>query len=574
MSASKSVIVHCSLCLLLTLIADTVVALERSQLSYQQLMGAEGISGPVVTDAFVIAAEELPVDKALEGEFILALLQQRSGVSVIKDDFRILKTRPQARYIPTLRFSWVQDGNTIIPRPRQPRDTDHPHWEYFIQPGKIWKESGDEGFNRVALPFSLRERNANCTHNGLLSFLVNADGRVSNAFYQIGSETCFYFKLDMWGWAQTHYRPRSFTDRPQLIARHRENQQRQLPSYPIAQLSPDMLRPGEMESLAIDPGDMSAYGFVIDGKHYVGGCQTRYGAYPYCDVLALPSYSLAKTLFGGLGLMYLEQRYPGISQLKIADYVPACKANGNWHDVSFQHALDMTTGNYGSLKDRSDEAAAVMEEKFFLPETHAEKIRFACGHYPRQAEPGEAWVYHTTDTYILGTAINNFLETKYGKHADVFADVFQTLWQSEGLSSISGDTLRTYDDRQQAFTGYGLTLYRDDIARMAMAINQQDSALAKQLAPTMFNAAMQRDPQRRGAIAANPQFRYQHGFWAYDVSKALVCKEPLWLPFMTGYGGISVVMMPNDTIYYYFSDSGKFRWLDVAKASHAIRAMC
>lgn len=577
MNTSPPMVMRCFFSLLLMFIAHTGAALDRSQLTYKQLTQSEGIAGPVVTDAFAIAANAQLPDQALEGKFSIAVLRDKIGFNAIKDHYNIVKTRPKARYIPTLEFSWVQDGHDIIPRPRRSRDTDHPHWEYFIQPGKIWKEEADQGFNRVALPFSLRERNANCTHNGLLSFLVKADGTVSNVFYQIGSETCLYFKFDMWGWAQLDYKPVTVSDRQLQIDRHRENIQLRLPTYPIAQLGADVLRPGLVwlaDSLPIAPADMSAYGFVINGKHYVGGCQTRYGTYPYCDVLALPSYSLAKTLFAGLGLMHLEKRYPGISQLKIADYVPACKKNGNWHDVSFQHALDMTTGNYDSRQDRGDEWAAVMEEKFFLPETHAEKIRFACGHYPRQAEPGEVWVYHTTDTYILGTAINNFLKIKNGGQADLFTDMFRSLWRSEHLSSMTGDTLRTYDRRQQAFTGYGLTFYRDDIARIATAINRDDSVIAQQLAPAMFNAAMQRDPQHRGAVASNAKFRYQHGFWAYDVGEALGCKAPLWLPFMSGYGGINVVMMPNDTIYYYFSDSGKFSWLDAAKTSHVIRAMC
>ena len=59
---------------------------------------------------------------------------------------------------------------------------------------------------------------------------------------------------------------------------------------------------------------MTAYGFVIGGVHYAGGCETRHGTYPFCDVMDLPSYSLAKSIVGGIGLMRLELLYPGVSQ--------------------------------------------------------------------------------------------------------------------------------------------------------------------------------------------------------------------------------------------------------------------
>jgi hypothetical protein len=55
-------------------------------------------------------------------------------------------------------------------------------------------------------------------------------------------------------------------------------------------------------------------GFVIDGVHYSGGCPTRHGAYPFCENLDLPSYSLAKSMVAGIALMRLERLYPGAAQ--------------------------------------------------------------------------------------------------------------------------------------------------------------------------------------------------------------------------------------------------------------------
>ena len=43
---------------------------------------------------------------------------------------------------------------------------------------------------------------------------------------------------------------------------------------------------------------------------------------------------------------------------------------------------------------------------------------------------------------------------------------------------------------------------------------------------------------------------------------------------MSGVSGISIVMFPNDVIYYYFSDSQIFRWQTGRDTAHAIRSLC
>ena len=36
----------------------------------------------------------------------------------------------------------------------------------------------------------------------------------------------------------------------------------------------------------------------------------------------------------------------------------------------------------------------------------------------------------------------------------------------------------------------------------------------------------------------------------------LGCDDSLWVAYMSGYGGINIVFLPNDMVYYYFSDGG------------------
>ena len=282
--------------------------------------------------------------------------------------------------------------------------------------GPCWDEPGDRGYSRASLPFTLEERNANCMHNGVLTFLFKTDGTISNVAYQIASETCKYAQFDMWGLAAAKYVPEKIANAAKIAAAYEGEVAHRLPTKPIADLAKDYpgIDPARFGSATeIDPDEMTTYGLVVEGVNYVGACNTRLGAYPYCAEMDLPSYSLAKSIFAGEASMRLALLYPGAMQRTIADYVPACAKAGTWSDVSFANTLDMATGHYLLPADQADENSTDITP-FFVADTHEGRIGFACTHYPRKAPPGTRWVYHTADTYILGTALARLLPRQGG----------------------------------------------------------------------------------------------------------------------------------------------------------------
>lgn len=328
-------------------------------------------------------------------------------------------------------------------------------------------------------------------------------------------------------------------------------------------------------STETDPAHVSLFGFIIDGVHYTGGCQTRYGAYPYCNSLTLPSYSSAKSIFAGLALMRMELKHPGFSAHTVASKVPACAANGNWSDVNYGHVIDMATGNYGSALYMSDEGAT-HTNGLFLVEDHASKINYSCTKYARKVAPGTKWVYHTSDTYILGTAMNADLKSLEGSGKDIFADILiGEMLGPIGVSATARTSRRTYDSVQQPFTGWGLTFLRDDVAKIANFINVDSGKLngTPLVNSTHLNAALQRTPSDRG-LDPLANFKYNNGFWAHEIKANVGCASDVWVPFMSGYGGISVLLLPNGTTYYMFSDDDTYLWMKAAVESHRIRSIC
>lgn len=502
------------------------------------------------------------------------------AIEVLRDDYALAQDRTlRLAELPDFAFDYVQDGAELIPVRRGLQRTAHPHWDLFLEPGRLWR-APEDGAIRASLPFALQEKNANCTHNGVLHLRLHksterldASGEVSPISVLIGSETCQYLKFNLRGQLSGRFQAGAPAGAEQALATQRALRARRLPVKPLAALQ-DTVPDFDIDALAgagrLPRDDLSAWGLVVDDTHYASGCPTRMGPYPFCDALSLPSYSLAKSLVGGLGLMRLEKQYSGSRDRRVSDLVRAC--GDGWQAVTLEHSLNMVTGHYGEPGAQVDEASEAMLAGFFNAAGHAQKIRFACTGWPRRAPPGATFVYHTSDTYLLGTAMNALLRQQRGDEAELYRDVLLPLWRDLGLSPALADTRRSRDAARQPFTGYGLTLLRDDIARLARALNRGE--LDARLDTAMLDAALQRGPRPDGIYPSEGRLYYRHGFWAYDAAPLLGCNKPLALPFMSGYGGINVLLLPGDMIYYYFSDGGRFAFADALVQIDRLRPLC
>lgn len=539
------------------------------------------LSGPLFPQP---AAADAPARHRFEGRLVLHGEATTGGFREYTDDYAVTGDDDSPhKHLPEFDFELLQVGDALVPTRRGPIPGAHTYWEYVLEPGRVWQQAGDSGLSRAALPFSLVEANANCTHNGVLQFLYKASGQVSTVTYQVNSETCAYFKADLWGVLDATYTPYRLPDRKVLARDFRHEQQSRLPRKPFVDLARDY--PGvDPQAFAhrddVDPAHLTTWGVVVDGVHYAGGCPTRAGDYPFCEVLDLPSYSVAKSVFAGLALMRLEKLYPGARQQIVADYVPECVASGNWADVTFEQLLDMASGNFLSATDHADEEAAHSDADFFTRETHRERIDYACNRFPRKAVPGSTWVYRTSDTHLLGAALNAFLKGQRGASADLYTDlVVADIWRPLALSPTAGVSRRTRDAVAQPFTGYGLTLLADDVAKLANFLNAaaaHSGAQPEQLLDRrLYRGALQLDAGDPGvSAAADGSMRYNNGFWAVRLDDLPGCDGPQFVPFMSGYGGISVALLPNGVSYYYFSDNQDFRFRRAVVEAGKIRPYC
>ena len=67
---------------------------------------------------------------------------------------------------------------------------------------------------------------------------------------------------------------------------------------------------------------------------------------------------------------------------------------------------------------------------------------------------------------------------------------------------------------------------------------------------------------------------YSNGFWGFDIASWINCETETWIPFMSGYGGNVIALIPNGGVYYYFSDGDRFKWAAAVAETNKIKNYC
>jgi len=478
--------------------------------------------------------------------------------------------------LPVFDFEFVQIGSHIIPKLRGLQVTGHPDWNYILEPGRVWNENHDQGYSRVAIPFALQENQANCTHNGIITFLFKDDGSISKVALQVGGETCAYFQYELWGLVSATYVRGAVAGEGSLVENYKSEVLNRLPSKPIAELS--KLHPNVVVSnIAIEQAaGETTHGVFYQGIHYAAPCRTQHGDYPFCEVMGLPSYSTAKTAVANFAHALLTQQHGDSARyMRVADYVSECQDGANvlassWSDVNVEQALDMATGNYRQSTGERDEDSIPVLKDFFLKYTHKTKIEHACRYYPRKNEPGTRFAYHSSDTYVAGVAMDNY------SRGDLFNKLVAEVYKPLQLSPAAYTTVRTQELPAQPFWSHGMNWHADDMIKLGLLINRRGVIKGKQILDGAIMDDMLGNGRDAGLPAKSSGTRYLNGVWRYDMGQRpqAICPPGSWVSYLSGYGGIAVVLFPNGAVYYYVSDSQVHGFAGAEAELNKISKMC
>lgn len=547
---------------------------SRTKLTYATMTGTS--AALVDYSAYAVPAGAANPDSTFQGTLSLT---NNSTSGSIKATKGVVGSYTDPGHLPNFSYQFIQHGTHLIPVNRGLLLTTHANWNLILEPGRVWKETTDGAYSRAAIPFALQQKLNNCTHNGVMSFLFKDGGSISNVSYQIASETCSYFQFNAWGNLTASYSPGTVAGATAAITAYEAEVANRMPTKPIASLATDypsagvvIANIGSQQTAAY----MTMFGVSYNGVNYVGGCNTRYGTYPYCEVLDLPSYSAAKSMVGAIGLMRAEQKYSGTQKtLSIASQVPECTGS-QWTAPTLLNALDMATGNYNLAGFESDEGSTAMSNGFFKKSTYADRVAFSCS-YLNKKTPGTTWIYHTTDTFLLGRGLQSIYRTQENSTTkDFFTDMLVAeIYTPLGMSPTSKTSLRTNDTVLLPYSGYGLTLHHDDFVKMGNFLYKDAGVIGgvAMLDTVLLNEAMQKT-SNLGLTTGTTTSTYYHGFWNYNAKASLGCSADRWIPYMSGYGGIGVVLLKNNMVYYYVSDKDEYGFITTVKELHKISSAC
>jgi hypothetical protein len=547
-------------------------SMARSVLTCDELMNGLDTPSPMDEAALTPPVDAIPPIHVFEGRLELIGEDVTGMITVLQGN---PNPEPEVSHMPEFDFEYVQDDNgNFIPVQRGLIITDHPYWNYILEPGRVWQEESDQDYSRASFPFALVWKGSNATLNGTMIFLFN-DENISKVWYQVTQETSTGFSADMWGLLDGVYHPGQVTDPAQVKAAFVQELANRFPTKSIEQLGVDY--PG-VDVTAFGRGvsslGMTWYGLVINGVNYVGSCRSRYGIYPYCDYMRAPSYSTSKSAFVSVALMRLAMKYdPGLPDLLIKDYVPETESSSSdWSRVTFDHTLDMATGNYRSAGRMVDEEQ--WDNPFWTSDYYDDIITAAFA-WPHGASPGTRWVYRTSDTFIITRALQNYLAARQGPDADIFEFVVEEVYIPLKMEPGAFTILRTKDDNWQGqpYGGLGMWWIPDDLAKIGNFLNVDDGMIndVQILHPVVLSAALQRDPGDRG-VDRDGSGKYNNAFWADVYETGFTCQ--VWVPYMVGYSGIVVALFPNGATYYYASDNRDFAWDSALRETDKIAPLC
>ncbi|GII97358.1 hypothetical protein [Sinosporangium siamense] len=553
-------------------------AVDRSVLTSADLLNGTA-SAPVADEAFAVPEQAAMPAHTFEGRLTLSGEATGGGLKEVRDDDNDLGDGDNpARHLPEISLEFTQTGSHLVPKVQGLVITGHPTWNLITGPGRVWRENGDNGWSRASFPFALVFRNHNCTQNGAMSFLFNRSS-VSQVRYQVTQETCLSIKFDMWGQLPATYQPYRVHGAQGLRAAHAAEVGARLPTKPFEQLAVDY--PGiDLARFGAGTGvtreHLTVYGLLYKGVNYVSGCQTRHGTYAFCGDMRLPSYSTAKTAFASVAHMRLAQKYGlQVGDQRIGNLIPeARRAAADWKNITLENALDMATGKYGSPDYMADEDTSM--GAFLGSESLRDKMRAALQYDTKEA-PGKRWIYHTSDTFLATRAMGAYLDKQGSRHRDAFSLLRDEVFAPLKLSAGTMTTLRTDNSPQGApYGGYGLFWNTDDIAKVAKLLNNDNGKIGRNqvLHPKVLADTMQRNPADRGLPTANVPLLYNNSTWASAFPPAASGGCTYHVPFMSGFGGITVAMMPNGASYYYFSDNNEFAWGSAVRAAEKLGANC
>jgi hypothetical protein len=345
--------------------------------------------------------------------------------------------------------------------------------------------------------------------------------------FQITSK---FYTSNAWGRVPISLSHGQIKDRDRIEAEYAREMEQRLSTRPLTELATKFGSQGQ-EALHLWPEleNESVSGVYIDGVIYVGGCQTRFGPYPYCDEMRHSVYSMTKSLGALVAMLYLAHKYGDeVFDLKIKDYVDV------WGEDTFADSLNMTSG--------------------------------------------EAGVFHYSDTLTnqLAIAMDRFLKSREGSKANIWGSVIEEVLRPIGVFHAPMRQMTIVDEsRGFPILSGGMFPTYHDIVKIALLIQNGGQYGGEQLLSAGKIREALYQTEIRGELIPrprNPGLSYHMSLWQVRVE---LDKCTANVSMMSGDGGKIAVLLPSGTVAFYVRNSkGRNFGKKLATAVNSLHSEC
>ena len=469
-----------------------------------------------------------------------------------------------ARMFPGIAIEFFTHEGDLVPVVRdvmtpEAETAENSFWQLIVQPGRVWSEPADEGWSRASFPFALMNRLENDTHNGVATFTYNGEG-VSSVFFQITQQTApFYIAthFEAWGALEAEYEAVD----PARYAAAREDYAKELAdSWPKAPWV-EFASAGGMEALSDFDGGIDETFLVmsalVDGETiYYQPAPTPRGPYPYPERMRFGVWSITKSIGPALGMLRLAERYGDwVFALELTDYLDIDPPHDGWRGVTFGDALNMATGLGGGTVNANpnhfyvDYDFAGDYDAWYRARSADDKIAelSKVGNYPWG--PGLVARYRDRDMFALGAAMDAFLKSVEGPDADIWRMIAEDVFRPIGIHHAPVNrTIEPDGGDGLPLMAWGWYPNLDDLAKVASLLHDRGSyngeqILHRDLTEAVFSVEGTLDQGPANAFTHGAP-RYKMGFH-YAPFRATEDAETAWIPYMSGWIGNRVVLVPN-----------------------------
>lgn len=431
-------------------------------------------------------------------------------------------------------------------------------WDIIVQPGRVWSETGDDGWSRAAFPFALVNSIEGETHNGLAIFLYKGM-KVSSVRLQIVQQTAPYDVKDQFLAAALIPATVESVPETDVEALTKVRKADRLDAVRIADWRELATKVGAARLEGFD-GAMKTSNIVLSGLDYRGTfylkeCRSAAGPLPWCDRIRFGVWSATKALVNETALLRLAEKYgPAVFDLKIRDYVPEAARYPGWSAVRFEDAIDMATGiGNGSAKaepnDTNDGYLDPSYTVWYEARSRKEKVAalLADGKvYPWG--PGKVTRYRDQDMFILGVAMDAYLKSKEGPGADIWSLLQREVFEPIGIHEApTNRTIEPDGSAGQPLMAYGYYPTISDMVLIARLYQNGGKHGRRQILYAQRVREMLAGSTPRGLPTGEKlpsgETTYINAFWVTPYRGANGCR--IFYPRMIGWGGNIVALLPG-----------------------------